>query len=94
MDATTVLGLAAGTLTTIAFVPQVVKIWRNKSADDISYGTFILFSIGLLIWLLYGIAIEAPPIIAANAITLLLAVIILVLKARYDRALVVTTERR
>ncbi len=93
MDANTILGLAAGTLTTLAFIPQVVKIWRSKSADDISYGTFILFSSGLLLWLMYGIATEALPIIAANAITLVLALAILALKIRYDRIFALTADR-
>lgn len=83
MNEINLLGLAAGTLTTVAFVPQVVKTWQSKSTADISFGMFLLFSLGLLLWLLYGIAIHSTPIIVANSVTLVLAVIILVLKIRY-----------
>ncbi len=85
MDAVTLLGLSAGGLTTVSFLPQVVKTWRSKSARDISYGMFTLFSTGVLLWLLYGIALAAPPIIIANAITLVLALTILGLKFHYQR---------
>lgn len=78
-----VLGMIAGTLTTIAFVPQVVKTWRSKSTHDISYGMFILFSLGLLLWLAYGFVIDAMPIIVSNLVTLVLALVILGLKFRY-----------
>ncbi len=78
-----VLGMIAGTLTTIAFVPQVVKTWRSKSTHDISYGMFILFSVGLILWLTYGIVIGAWPIIISNMVTLALALVILGLKFRY-----------
>ena len=78
-----VLGMIAGTLTTIAFIPQVVKTWRSKSTHDISYGMFILFSLGLLLWLAYGIVIDAMPIIVSNLVTLVLALVILGLKFRY-----------
>jgi len=78
-----VLGMIAGSLTTIAFVPQVVKTWRSKSTHDISYGMFILFSLGLLLWLAYGIVIDAMPIIVSNLVTLVLALVILGLKFRY-----------
>ncbi len=78
-----IVGMIAGTLTTIAFVPQVVKTWRSKSTHDISYGMFILFSFGLLLWLIYGIVINAWPIIISNLVTLVLALVILGLKFRY-----------
>lgn len=79
------LGLAAGTLTTIAFVPQVIKIWRTRSGRDISLYMFLLFSTGVALWLAYGIAIASMPVIVANAVTLLLAMTVLVLKLRYAR---------
>lgn len=83
IDTTTALGIAAGTLTTIAFIPQVIKTWRSKSAKDISLGMFLIFSTGVALWLWYGIAINALPIIIANAITLMLALLILFFKFRY-----------
>jgi MtN3 and saliva related transmembrane protein len=77
------LGLAAGSLTTVSFIPQVVKIWRSRSAEDVSFGMFFLFSLGVLLWLIYGLVLDAVPIIAANGITLILALTVVVLKLRY-----------
>lgn len=76
-------GALAGTLTTIAFIPQAVKTWRSESAEDISLFMFLLFSTGVALWLVYGIAIGSAPVIAANAVTLMLALSILMLKIRY-----------
>ena len=77
------LGLIAGTLTTIAFVPQVIKTWRTRSGRDISLGMFLLFSAGVALWLAYGIAIASRPVIIANALTLMLAMTVLGLKLYY-----------
>lgn len=77
------LGLSAGFLTTISFLPQVVKIWRSKSAADISTSMFALFSLGLILWLIYGIYLQSMPIILANSVTLILTAIILILKYHY-----------
>ncbi|MDA1093577.1 MAG: SemiSWEET transporter [Acidobacteria bacterium] len=77
------LGILAGTLTTISFVPQVWRIWRRKSAEDVSLGMFSLFATGVLAWLGYGILIRATPIIVANVVTLILALWVIVLKLRY-----------
>lgn len=78
-----VLGLVAGALTTIAFLPQLVKTWRTRSTRDISLTMFLLFSVGLLCWLIYGLLLHALPVILANGVTLLLALVILILKLRY-----------
>lgn len=83
MNEIDLLGILAGTLTTVAFVPQAVKTWQSKSAGDVSFGMFLIFSLGLVLWLLYGIAIHSTPVIIANAVTLVLAGIILILKIRY-----------
>lgn len=74
------IGLTAGALTTIAFVPQVLKIWKSKHAHDISLATFAIFSSGVALWLVYGLRIGSWPIILANSVTLLLALLILLLK--------------
>ncbi len=79
------LGYAAAFCTTAAFVPQLVRVLRTHSAHDISLPTFLLFSLGVLLWLVYGLSTGSKPIIAANAITLLLSLSILILKLRYDR---------
>lgn len=78
----TALGLLAGTLTTIAFVPQVVKTWRTRSTHDISLGMFAILLAGIVAWLVYGAIIGDLPLIAANAVALVLAGIILVFKIR------------
>ena len=80
-----VIGLAAATCTTISFVPQLVRVWRLRSAREISLIMFSVFSLGVFLWLLYGIFIHALPIILANAITLVLSLAILALKLRFDR---------
>lgn len=80
MSPTELLGLIAGVCTTIAFVPQVLKIWKSKQADDISLATFAIFSTGVALWLVYGWRLGAWPIVLANGVTLALALIILILK--------------
>ena len=85
MDFITMVGLLAGALTTASLLPQITKIWRTKSADDVSTGMFVVFGIGVVLWLVYGIANEDIAVIAANAVTLVLAVGILALKLRYAR---------
>ena len=83
MDFITILGLAAGALTTIAFLPQMFQIWRTKSAKDVSYVMLIVFMSGLFLWLVYGIILGAFPVILANAVTLCFNLIILWLKIKY-----------
>ena len=80
------LGYTAGTLTTVAFVPQVWRIWTMRSAHEISWTMFATFSIGVALWLAYGIMLGAWPLILANSATLLLALAVLALKWRYGRA--------
>lgn len=83
MDGVMMLGLAAGMLTTAAFVPQLVKAWRSKSTGDLSWGMLITFSTGVLLWLIYGVWIDSLPVILANAITLLLQAGIVSLKIKH-----------
>ncbi len=79
------LGLVAGTLTTIAFVPQLVKVWNTKSAKDISYIMFIMFIIGIVLWEVYGWGIHSLPVIIFNVITFFLGLSILILKFIFER---------
>jgi MtN3 and saliva related transmembrane protein len=79
----TILGLTAACCTTIAFVPQVVKTWRTRSTADISLGTFLLLVVGIILWLVYGVLLGDLPLIAANAVTLMLAGTVLLLKLRH-----------
>jgi MtN3 and saliva related transmembrane protein len=79
-----VLGFAAGTLTTLSFVPQVHKAWQTRRCDDLSTAMLLSFGAGVLLWLVYGLWLRAAPIIAANAVTLALVAVILALKLRYQ----------
>jgi MtN3 and saliva related transmembrane protein len=83
MESANTLGMIAGTLTTAAFVPQVLKTWKSRSAKDISMGMFALFSTGVFLWILYGVSIGATPVIVANGITFVLAMAIVVFKLRF-----------
>jgi MtN3 and saliva related transmembrane protein len=78
-----VLGFVAGVLTTAAFIPQVLKIWRTRAARDISLGMYLVFTSGVALWLVYGIALGSLPIIVANVCTLALALAILLMKLHY-----------
>ena len=83
MESANTLGLIAGALTTVAFIPQVVKIWKSRHTQDISLGMFSIFSVGVFLWLLYGIQLGALPLILSNGITLVLSLTILVFKLKY-----------
>ena len=80
MNSTELLGLIAGLFTTIAFVPQVVKIWKSKHAHDISLAMFAIFTTGVALWIVYGFIIGSLPVILSNIVTFALALAILVLK--------------
>ncbi len=84
MDIITLLGLLAGTLTTISFVPQVIKTWKSQSAKDISLGMFVTFCAGIVLWLVYGILIQDVPVILTNAVTFILSSTILWMKLKYE----------
>ena len=77
------LGLIAAICTTVSFVPQLLQTWRTKKAGDVAWGMLITFTIGVVLWLVYGILIHSLPIIAANTATLALTLTILVLKVYY-----------
>ncbi len=77
---TALIGYIAGILTTVAFLPQVIKTWKTRSAKDLSLGMFSLFCTGVALWLAYGIIVESWPIILANGFTLVLAMTLLFFK--------------
>jgi len=81
----TLIGSIAAICTTGAFVPQVIRVWRLKSAEEISLTTFLVFSVGTLAWLIYGLLILSYPVILANAVTLVLSLTMVSLKLNYDR---------
>ncbi|MBW2301993.1 MAG: SemiSWEET transporter [Deltaproteobacteria bacterium] len=78
-----IIGLAAGILCTLSFLPQVVKIFRTKQTKDLSLITFSMLSMGVFLWLIYGILIKEFPVIAANSVTLILALLIVIMKIKY-----------
>lgn len=82
MTGVDILGFAAGTLTTLAFVPQVIKTWKTGSTKDFSLLWLLSFSIGVGMWLVYGLLLGSMPIIIANGATLLLILIILLVKLK------------
>jgi MtN3 and saliva related transmembrane protein len=83
--ATDAVGFAAATLTTVSFVPQLLRVWRLRSARDISLGMFLIFSAGVGLWLLYGLQQHSMPVTVANAVTLVLSLTILGMKLKFDR---------
>jgi MtN3 and saliva related transmembrane protein len=76
------IGYAAAALTTFAFVPQVVKSWRTRSTGDLSSTMLLVFTAGVVLWLLYGIGTGSMPVMLANAVTLMLSATLVVLKIR------------
>jgi MtN3 and saliva related transmembrane protein len=83
MNTVSLLGLVAGAFTTIAFLPQVIKTWRSRSAKDLSLGMFTIFTLGVAMWLAYGFLINDLPVILANVVTLVLASTLLFFKLRW-----------
>ncbi|MBD2463332.1 SemiSWEET transporter [Oscillatoria sp. FACHB-1407] len=84
MNTVMLLGFVAGTLTTIAFLPQLFKTWKSRSAKDISLEWLITFTTGILLWLIYGFCIASTPVILANGVTLVLTSVILFFKLKFD----------
>lgn len=79
---TDILGFAAAFLTTAAFVPQAMKVYKTQKTEDLSLGLFSMLFVGIFLWLIYGLMIGSSPVIAANAITLVLVAYILKKKIR------------
>ncbi len=83
IDSVELLGLIAATLTTAAFLPQVYKTWKTKSADSLSLSMLSIFVSGVFCWLIYGFLIDSVPIILANLITAVSGCMLLYFKYRY-----------
>ncbi len=79
------IGFAAAACTTLAFVPQVIHVWKNRSAHDISLAMYVVFMAGVALWTIYGLSIRSLPVVLANGVTLFLAAAVLVGKLRFDR---------
>jgi len=79
------LGFAAATLTTASFVPQAWMTFRTRNVSGVSLAMYSAFTLGIALWLIYGIRLGAWPLIIANAITLVLAGVVLAMKVRIER---------
>ena len=83
MTLITTLGLLAALLTTVAFLPQVIKTWKTKKTRDISFIMYVILITGVFLWLVYGFLIKDLPLILANLVTLVLVSFILFLKIKH-----------
>lgn len=78
-----IIGLLAGLLCTVSFFPQVIKAFKTRRTKDLSLATFSILSIGLFLWIIYGILISQVPIILTNVLILVLSLLILGMKLKY-----------
>lgn len=83
MNIDRIVGLIAATLTTVSFVPQLVRSLRTRDTRSISLGMYMLFTLGVALWLVYGLLIHDLPVTLANGVTLVLTLVVLALKLRY-----------
>ena len=83
MSPTEILGFLAAVCTTASFVPQVWHILKTRDTRALSLMMYLLFTVGVVLWLVYGIMIGSTPVVAANSITLVLALVILTCKVRW-----------
>jgi MtN3 and saliva related transmembrane protein len=78
-----ILGLVAGTITSVTFLPQVVKIWQTKSAKDLSLMMLLLLMLGVVLWLIYGLVVMSAAIIYTNSMVLAMSLIMLYFKLKF-----------
>ena len=83
MGALEILGLLAGTITSITFLPQVIKVWQTKSAKDLSMMMLLLLMLGVILWLIYGLILMNVAIIYTNSMVLAMSLILLFFKLKY-----------
>lgn len=86
MNITSVIGLTAGILTASSLLPQLIKTIKEKKADEISIGMLIILLAGISLWIVYGIKKDDFPIIATNAFSLLLNIVMIFLRIKYKKA--------
>lgn len=85
MDYIELLGMTAGTISSITFLPQVIKTWKSKSAKDISLWMILFVTSSVILWLIYGIFLKSIPIIYTNSAVLLMSLILLYFKWKFGR---------
>jgi len=81
-----VIGYIAAVVGTLLMLPQVIKIWKTKKVRDLAFGMVLLYFLNCLLWLLYGVMISASPVIIANFIALIISIIQLAFKVKYNYA--------
>lgn len=81
---TELIGLLAGFCTTLSLVPQLHRIWRSKSAHDLSLAMFLVFGVGVVLWLLYGVSIRSLAVVTTNGVSLVLVIVIYSLAVHYE----------
>ncbi|HEX6467282.1 MAG TPA: SemiSWEET transporter [Terriglobales bacterium] len=85
VDITNAIGFIAGIMTTAANVPQVLKTYRSRSGEGLSFRMLLILMIGLGLWIAYGIMSKSPPIVITNGAALLLVIALIAMKFRFDR---------
>lgn len=83
MKNTTLIGLIAATITTLSFIPQLIKTWKLKETKDISLLMFVTLGVGIILWIIYGFLLWDLPLILANSITFIFVLVILFFKFKY-----------
>ncbi|MCX5686746.1 MAG: SemiSWEET transporter [Candidatus Omnitrophica bacterium] len=83
MDYANIVGLIAGAMTTISFLPQAARIYKTRHTSDLSLPTYIVLLAGVFLWLCYGVMVKSYPIIIANAVTMAIGSYILAMKVKY-----------
>ena len=78
-----IIGLVAGTCTTVSFIPQLIKTYKMRETKDISLMTYSVLAVGILLWTIYGILINDLPVVAANGISFVFACSIVAMKIKY-----------
>jgi len=83
LDTTELIGLIAGCLVSVSFLPQLIKSWKTKSLNDITYSTTLINVGGQILWITYGIRMQAVSLIIMSSVTLIMTLSLFVLKFRY-----------
>jgi MtN3 and saliva related transmembrane protein len=83
MSSLQILGLAAGTITSVTFLPQVIHVWKTKSAKDLSLTMLLLLMLGVIMWLTYGILAKDTAIIYTNSMVLIMSIVLLIFKLKF-----------
>lgn len=84
IDSITLMGFSAGAITSIGFIPQLIRGYRTKKLDDVSYGMPAVLATGMTLWLLYGLLRLDLAVILANAVGIICNILLLIMKKQYS----------